>query len=974
MEFTIYTFGKIPALWNVLNALAASTGKSWTLSAIGLGGLIGLGYVLLMGMSHSYTLQKATNLAAAWGMIAVLAVTPSTVWVTDLFTNETKKVDNVPMLISAPYSVIGAVQKSLFTNIDGALSSVSGSYISVSQYGLITPIKLLMAMRNSRLAGNLTPDLYNSLTTSMVDCVPGGTLKLPDVMSTRDLIKTLTDNYRQTGFTTWYNSSVPGGMEDIGCADVASKLTTAFQNSYNVVSTSSPVTTILSKAAGTQEGKTYTFNDYQLMYNSLVKSAFTSANAALGQTAGEAATTSLTASTVSYALECMKELASVKNQTLCEAAGLINSDAMEQFKNDSVQNANFFTSIMYSSMAFMTFLFFALSPIVIVVCLIWPMHAVKLFMAYMMFGMWVSSWAVFYAPMGFFIQNEVQNVFAAYAKSGDPFTLANFSSVYADLSTKLAVASNAIATIPLLALALLSGSFFSINSIASRFSGEAHSDPSQMSNRLRSNAAMMQGAPESMQSLTSGLAVKSNAATMKKQISYSTSASEASGTGFEYSNAFATREGLTWTESDGRTHSKSFAEMESYKKDYKSATELGYKAKGFAASMALSSQYRGNLEHFQKQMGMEQKDAAGLIGNLSYLNAQEKHKDHDIASMHAGKVGTTEAERKANKLKADGWINEEMQSLVGQKQGMGAAVAASMAANFAVDVAGTNAIAKAADLATGVPTAAKAAAKKAIEKGIGEIDAVASQKTSETYMHGRGYTKQTMDQFSHAVTLANSVSADKTKSLKEGETFQLSNNKTASETYSREMEAQSMATEAREYFQQDRRSFENNYQKVLDVLNGPDEAKSLRLQATKKQMGFVGLAPGSSEDRIANLAAYNWMTGTSNYDALRTKAGGINHSDLPQKVSNGLNTNLRDAVGRQAPSGADVGPTQAQQNEMNAIGGKAATSQVNTDTMPKDGLPGVPPPTPGHNPRNPRLGTGSAITPSKNLPDAAGGR
>lgn len=159
MEFTIYTFGKIPALWNVLNALAASTGKSWTLSAIGLGGLIGLGYVLLMGMSHSYTLQKATNLAAAWGMIAVLAVTPSTVWVTDLFTNETKKVDNVPMLISAPYSVIGAVQKSLFTNIDGALSSVSGSYISVSQYGLITPIKLLMAMRNSRLAGNLTPDI-----------------------------------------------------------------------------------------------------------------------------------------------------------------------------------------------------------------------------------------------------------------------------------------------------------------------------------------------------------------------------------------------------------------------------------------------------------------------------------------------------------------------------------------------------------------------------------------------------------------------------------------------------------------------------------------------------------------------------------------------------------------------------------------------------------------------------------------------
>lgn len=764
----------------------------------------------------------------------------------------------------------------------------------------------------------------------MADCVPGGTLKLPDVMTARDLIGTVTANYRQTGLTTWYNSSVSGGMEDIGCADAASKLTTAFQNSYNVVSTSSPVSTILSKAAGTQEGKTYTFNDYQLIYDSLVKGAFTSANAALGQTAAEAATTSLTASTISYALECMKELASVKNQSLCEAAGLINSDAMEQFKNDSVQNANFFTSIMYSSMAFMTFLFFALSPIVIVVCLIWPMHAVKLFMAYMMFGMWVSSWAVFYAPMGFFIQNEVQNVFAAYAKSGDPFTLANFSSVYADLSTKLAVASNAIATIPLLALALLSGSFFSINSIASRFSGEAHSDPSQMSNRLRSNAALEQGAPERTQNTFNHVSTAAGSKQMEVSMSMTDSILDSSAKSWGLKDVAMSKTGVSWKDAQNNTHTVATSELQKWGHDFDKAKSIGAAARGIAASEVLNETETKNLSKFAAENQLSENNARSFAGNLAFLNAQRKHDKEDVAGMLAGEYGTAEQD------KAKGYLRAENRLLLGHNEDVNKVMAAAVLEN-GVDKAVAGSLGK-------IPVAGGLAAgvSAGISKAVGDINARADKTSSERYMTGKGWEQKTTDGYGRVWELSKNLSADVSNSIEQGKSFTINSTNSATAGYTEKWSGEALVGLMTRWQKADPDAFEKAYQPILDIENGYNETKKTWWEARVQESGLMG-SDGTGQ-RAVKMANWIMMHKSFDYGALRGKA--IDNSTLQNSVPQNIDKfdpakHVQD-MGGWTPSQAKVGFDAAQTQEIQEVATSATQSAAlgnkNFSGKPLDGL------------------------------------
>ena len=855
MSFTIMTFGQIPMLWNVLNAIAAAMTSGWILSAAQVGGLIGLTYILAMFMTHGFSVGRAGAITATWGMIFATALIPTTVWVQNIFTGATQKVDHVPLLVSAPYSLITAVGQNLFTRIDGSLSSVNGSYISVSQYGLLSPIQILMSMRNGTYASSLTPDLYNTLVQSMADCAPGGTVQLSNVMAAPDVISAVTQNYRQTGVTTWYDTTVANGSSVIGCSDVGSRLETAFQNSYNTINTKSPATSIISRAAGTQEGKSYTFNDYQTLYNSIVGEAFQSANVTLGQTAAQAAITSLTASTIDYTLNCMQQVGSIQSVTGCEAAGMVNSDTAEQFKNDAVQNASFFTSIMYSSMGFLTFLFFAMAPIVVCVCLLWPMHSGKLFMSYLMFGMWVSSWAIFYAPMGLFIQSEVQNVFSAYAQSGAPFSIANYSQIYADLSSKLAFASHAVASIPLLSLAVLSGSFFSLNSIAKGYSGERHSDSSVLSNRMRTNAALMQGAPETMQSVTSGLGQEANAASISREITVSNVSGQQSAQQFGIKKGTVTKQGVSWTDREGNSHSVTTQEMEQFKQDYSRGTELGYTAQGLAASMVLSSQYRNNLEAVQKETGLNREDAGRLVGNLSYRQAQLNHEGQDVAGMLAGNVGKTDAEKAENKAKAEGWVRNEAASLFNQKTGMAAIVAQAIVRD-GVQAGVNGSVLGKADI-SGITKGLAAGGFAAWKKAAGDINTNANEKSALNYAYGHGYTKTKADDYHRAQELTKNLSAEATQAVESGSSYTITGGENGAASYKMSMDQQGVA---KFWASQSFASRDAAFDKVLQIENGHDE----RLKnAFKAQMRANGLKTGNSQaDMItAKLTALTMLTG-----------------------------------------------------------------------------------------------------------------
>src|SRR5690606_30288782 len=163
---------------------------------------------------HVGSEQIRTHTWVEHGLMMAIAVAlgfaPTRCIVQDIYGDHTATaVDNVPLIVSAPAAIFSGISYEVFKAMDTALQSAAGSYMSVSDQGFATPLKLLFAMRGG--LEKSAPDLARSFQNYLLDCSKNSTINSRALATTPDLFRYLIENGRDTGLVETYIAPGPGG-------------------------------------------------------------------------------------------------------------------------------------------------------------------------------------------------------------------------------------------------------------------------------------------------------------------------------------------------------------------------------------------------------------------------------------------------------------------------------------------------------------------------------------------------------------------------------------------------------------------------------------------------------------------------------------------------------------------------------------------------------------------------------------------
>ena len=141
-------------------------------------------------------------------------------------------------------------------------------------------------------------------------------------------------------------------------------------------------------------------------------------------------------------------------------------EASEAAKVDTAMGASIFQKVMIPLMNILTYLFYGLSPIVIVIAVAMGIQGVGIILKYAFFGFWVQSWMPTAVFINYVTVEQIKNDLANFKVAWSDGAL-NISHFYDVVSTKLMVASDILAATPVITLAVLSGGAYAFTNLAS---------------------------------------------------------------------------------------------------------------------------------------------------------------------------------------------------------------------------------------------------------------------------------------------------------------------------------------------------------------------------------------------------------------------------------------------------------------------------------------------------------------------------
>ncbi len=491
MDFTIYTLGDVESFRAALTAISMLFNSSNTEGWVSDGSDIGLGYMaalaILIGLTFMlfrgvYTLKfELGQLLVAIIVYAIMFVPKFSVNIEDYYTGVVQRVDDVPLGIALPGSVISTMTREITMQFNTAFSTVDGNYMSISSNGFLTPLKILNQLRyGSATLPQLDPNLATSLKWFLIDCTAGRPEFNENIIRSEKNPMTYLLTTAQVadirGLTTYYNMANPGGRT-VTCQDAITNITADLDTFYSGTSigasTANPsglskfsrLLSMRTKGAKVTTNGGFTQADYE---DAFIKLAGLS-----GDEAKAFAITSLTSGIITKARNCANSSSSEADLARC----LPLIQASYQYEEDSAASGTMFQRTMLHSMSIMLFLFYCFAPIVALLILMLGQQGLKILGGYMIFGVWTQSWLPVATIINYFIQNKVSTEFAKFG--GDPsrmMTISESPALYDMLSTNVAIASDLMAATPILSLALLTGSFFALTGVASRISGKDYYD------------------------------------------------------------------------------------------------------------------------------------------------------------------------------------------------------------------------------------------------------------------------------------------------------------------------------------------------------------------------------------------------------------------------------------------------------------------------------------------------------------------
>lgn len=479
--YEIYVIGSMQLMQSVLNAVASMTATGGT---AGNGNMISLGLILsvLFVVVKGIVSQKLELQYFFISLVLYLAMfAPKvTVHLEDVSTGAVINIANVPVGVAAIGSIASSVGTSLSKGYE-TLFSVPG----ITDGGYITPLKILAAVRNPNLgnantlgavpSGGTTIDVTKSLNNYMIDCayqdinaeLPGQEVTEANVKAATDA--TLWASYKVNApswFTITYltNGSPEGTLQS--CSDAWSALNTALPihaalsvDYMGKNNGDSAFTVTADNAITTLTGTSVTMQNFML--TSFIRNVAENAKAGYFTRSGDVAMSAM--------------LTQAKTQRQIQWAA--EKDMFEDVAKPLIAAIEAF--------------FYAISPIMIFLVLLGS-FGWGLFLKYIIMAIWIQLWMPILAVNNHYILISVQEAFTNLSLTGLNFTTADgMNETWDTLATWTATGGMLAAATPLMALMVITGSFYTFTKLTDRMNGGDHVNEKQMAPDLTKPAPVV---------------------------------------------------------------------------------------------------------------------------------------------------------------------------------------------------------------------------------------------------------------------------------------------------------------------------------------------------------------------------------------------------------------------------------------------------------------------------------------------------
>ncbi len=570
MNWTVYTLGDLAMYRNVLNSVAMTFNSTVFASDTGaIGGaamltafFIGFMLVLAGSVKAQFTGSNQNNLAVYFLLIVFWMVgigVKERVQIEDVFSGSISAVDNVPIIVAIPASVVSTFSHRIGGLTQQTFSTTDGAYVEMTTVGFVNPLRLFLGFRNM---ASLDPYLAASLQSFTRDCALNVTDEQRFYAATDAMTQLLTDSsYWRNGFTTYYTASNPGGVA-YPCSSVATLLNTQMENA--VASGSGALVSKVLNAnmpekappSASTPGK-WSGDDFTASAANMIPAVFGGS-----QTAQDAMKNMLAAAYVSDVFKCKTSAFDAAAFAQCTN---LSTEQDELYRIDATTSASFFSRLMMPAMTILSALFFALAPLVVFVALMANFHGIGLMVKYLLFGAWTQSFLPVAHVLNYFIQYQFRQAMEGIAASGmNGVTPGNVMDIYHAAMTKVAFASDLMAATPLITLMLFTGSYYALTSIAQRISGRDNVEERQVIPQVAKQEAMasLGGAMKAMSAgaVASGASLpeysRSNAASASLSSSLRAMTAASDNWGNSLSSAMNTFSGGTDTRSNFQRFAK----------------------------------------------------------------------------------------------------------------------------------------------------------------------------------------------------------------------------------------------------------------------------------------------------------------------------------------------------------------------------------------------------------------------------------
>jgi conjugal transfer mating pair stabilization protein TraG len=483
--FTIICIGRSDFLIAVLNGIAMLTNDR---GPAGYGGIVALGLLIgvLLALGRGIVTQRleVQYVFVGWLLFSVMFVPKVTVTVEDIHTGDTTTVANIPLGPAA----IGSVTSTVGITLADAFGTVF-SYPSMTKSGYMDSLQVIDAMRDmdygpangSGGSGAAIPDMQRSVRAYLMDCVfYDMAMGLPTSLTWEKLALSadlLTDIRvdSKTWFTTLYLDGSPGGQA-LTCHDAYEALADYMRNHFL-------------PAWSTYIAAKLNVPDAGVAIQGALDSLF-----GIGRNAQ------------SYMLNTLFkreiELAELGYHAQAnDAAGVVmRVQAMEQRRTQWASEQSMWQEMARPAIAYIEGFFYAVSPFMaFLVCL--GAVGIAIFGRYLILAVWIQLWMPVLAVTNLYISIAASNELKQIVAGGsDPLSITGLDSVWTTTASWLALGGSMVAATPLLALILITGSYFAFTSLTNRLSGGDHVGEKVASPDLLAPASLASGGPTGLQS------------------------------------------------------------------------------------------------------------------------------------------------------------------------------------------------------------------------------------------------------------------------------------------------------------------------------------------------------------------------------------------------------------------------------------------------------------------------------------------